>query len=49
MARKFDEDMVRFKQYIEAVWAKERGPAVEPVSISAEAVRAAARDSLVPA
>ncbi len=49
MKRKFEADMVRFKQHIEAVWAKDRVPAAMTVPIPPEAVRAAARDSLAAA
>lgn len=49
MAKKFEDDMIRFKQHIEAAWAADRAPQPPRTQISTEAVRAAARDSLVAA
>lgn len=47
MQGKFDADMQRFRQHIEADWAALNGNPVAPVLISDERIRAAARESLV--
>jgi hypothetical protein len=47
MGPKFDEDLRRFKNHIEADWAALSGGAPAPVVISSDAVNAAIRESLV--